>query len=224
MADPHSQTPTGTPAGTPTGDLVARAEAFAMQAHAGQTRKGAAREPYVVHLAEVASLTRAFGGDDAAVGAAWLHDCIEDCAVEDAEIRAAFGDTVADLVNELTDPPRTPRHERRRLQVEKAARKSPLASLIKLADKTSNLRSVAMSPPRAWDCTRKLGYVRWGVAVVAQLPELPAGALATFLDVVETARRASAGPEDADAWARRRRAIGDRAVLAELAKDAQGGY
>jgi hypothetical protein len=206
------------------GDLVARAEAFAMSAHAGQTRKGAAREPYAVHLAEVATLTRAFGGSDAAVAAAWLHDCIEDCAVVDAEIREAFGDTVADLVDELTDPPRTSRTRRRHLQVEKAAHKSPQASLIKIADKTSNLRSVAMSPPRDWDAGRKLGYVRWGVAVVAELPNPPSAALATFLDVVETAWRASAEPADADAWARRRRAIGDRAVLAELARDAEGGY
>ena len=209
---------------SPAADLVARAQAFAIDAHAGQTRKGAAREPYVVHLAEVATLTRAFGGTDAAVAAAWLHDCIEDCAVVDAEIRAAFGDTVADLVGELTDPPRTPRGQRRRLQVEKAARKSPQAQLIKVADKTSNLRSVAMSPPRDWDRVRKLGYVRWGVAVVAALPAVPDGALATFLDVVETARRASVGASDADRWATRRRAIGDRAVLAELARDAKGGY
>ncbi|MBK1695736.1 HD domain-containing protein [Rhodovibrio salinarum] len=209
---------------TPARDLIARAEAFAMQAHAGQTRKGAAGEPYVVHLAEVASLTRAFGGSDATVAAAWLHDCIEDCAVVDAEIRAAFGDTVAELVGELTDPPRTPRAERRRLQVQEAPEKSPQATLIKIADKTSNLRSVAMSPPRGWDAARKLAYVRWGVAVVAELPDLPGPALATFLDVVETARRACAGPQDADAWATRRRAVGDRAVLSELAEDAQGGY
>jgi hypothetical protein len=209
---------------SPAADLVSRAQAFAIDAHAGQTRKGAAREPYVVHLAEVATLTRAFGGSDAAVAAAWLHDCIEDCAVVDAEIRAAFGDTVADLVGELTDPPRTPRGQRRRMQVEKAARKSPQAQLIKVADKTSNLRSVAMSPPRDWGRARKLGYVRWGVAVVAALPALPDGALATFLDVVETARRASVGASDADGWATRRRAIGDRAVLAELARDAEGGY
>lgn len=213
-----------TPIESPAADLVMRAQAFAMDAHAGQTRKGAAREPYAVHLAEVASLTRAFGGGDAAVAAAWLHDCIEDCAVVDGEIRAAFGDTVADLVGELTDPPRTPRAQRRRLQVEKAAGKSAQARLIKVADKTSNLRSVAMSPPSEWDAARKLGYVRWGVAVVAALPALPETALATFLDVVETARRASTGLRDADAWAVRRRAIGNRAVLAELARDAAGGY
>ena len=211
-----------TPIESPAADLVVRAQAFAMDAHAGQTRKGAAREPYAVHLAEVASLTRAFGGGDTAVAAAWLHDCIEDCAVVDTDIRAAFGGGVADLVGELTDPPRTPRAQRRRLQIEKAAGKSAQARLIKVADKTSNLRSVAMSPPSEWDAARKLGYVRWGVAVVAALPALPDAALATFLDVVETARRISAA--DADAWAARRRKVGDRAVLAELARDAEGGY
>jgi len=204
--------------------LIVRAQAFAMDAHAGQTRKGTAREPYAVHLAEVASLTRAFGGGDTAVAAAWLHDCIEDCAVVDAQIREAFGDTVADLVGELTDPPRTTRARRRRLQVQKAAGKSAQARLIKVADKTSNLRSVAISPPRDWDAARKLGYVRWGVAVVAALPVLPEAVLATFLDVVETARRASAGTADAEAWAARRRWVGDRAVLAELAAEAEGGY
>jgi hypothetical protein len=217
-------TDTPTRSETVAADLVQRAQAFAMDAHAGQTRKGAAREPYAVHLAEVATLTRAFGGDDAAVAAAWLHDCIEDCAVVDAEVRAAFGDTVADLVGELTDPPRTPRARRRQLQVEKAAGKSAQARLIKVADKTSNLRSVAMSPPREWDAARKLAYVRWGVAVVAALPTLPDGARATFLDVVESARRVCAGDADADRWAARRRAVGDRAVLAELARDAEGGY
>jgi hypothetical protein len=209
---------------TPLADMVGRAQAFAIDAHAGQTRKGAAREPYIVHLAEVANLTRAFGGSDAAVAAAWLHDCIEDCAVVDAEIREAFGDTVADLVGELTDPPRTPRAQRRQLQVERAAGKSREARLIKVADKTSNLRSVAMSPPREWDSARKLGYVRWGVAVVAALPGLPDTALATFLDVVEAARRVSAGAADADRWAVRRREVGDRGVLAELARDAEGGF
>jgi hypothetical protein len=202
--------------------LLGAARAFAAHAHAGQTRKGAAAEPYVVHLAEVASLTRAFGGDEVAVAAAWLHDCVEDCDVADADLRRQFGDSVADLVAELSDPPDTPRGERRRLQVARAAGKSPAACLIKIADKTSNLRSVATSPPPGWDAARKLGYLRWGVAVVAQLPNRPPAGLATFLDVVEAARETCA--DDADAWAARRRAVGDEAVLGELAAEAEGRY
>ena len=37
-------------------DLVKRAERFARVCHAGQCRKGAAREPYTIHLEEVSSL------------------------------------------------------------------------------------------------------------------------------------------------------------------------
>ena len=36
--------------------LVTRAADFAARMHVGQRRKGAAREPYVNHLAEVAAL------------------------------------------------------------------------------------------------------------------------------------------------------------------------
>ena len=35
--------------------MVTRAAYFAARAHSGQTRKGAAKEPYVNHLAEVAA-------------------------------------------------------------------------------------------------------------------------------------------------------------------------
>ena len=37
-------------------DLIERAERFARVCHAGQCRKGAAKEPYTIHLEEVSSL------------------------------------------------------------------------------------------------------------------------------------------------------------------------
>jgi len=37
-------------------DLIKRAERFARERHAGQFRKGAAREPYTIHLEVVAYL------------------------------------------------------------------------------------------------------------------------------------------------------------------------
>ena len=45
-------------------DLVKRAELFARERHAGQFRKGAAREPYTIHLEEVASLVEKWGGSE----------------------------------------------------------------------------------------------------------------------------------------------------------------
>ena len=41
--------------------LVVRAEAFARLHHEGQFRKGEAAEPYITHVAEVASLVRELG-------------------------------------------------------------------------------------------------------------------------------------------------------------------
>ena len=41
-------------------DLIERAERFARVCHAGQCRKGAAKEPYTIHLEEVSSLVEAW--------------------------------------------------------------------------------------------------------------------------------------------------------------------
>jgi hypothetical protein len=134
------------------------------------------------------------------------------------------GAEAAALVAELTDPPNLARAERRRRQVAEAARKSWRAALIKAADKSSNLRALASSPPVGWSPEYALGYLRWGVAVVAALPGLPAPARAVVLDSALGAWAAAVDPGRADAWARRRAAVGDAQLLAELAADAEGRY
>jgi (p)ppGpp synthase/HD superfamily hydrolase len=151
-------------------DLVSRAEAFARVAHAGQTRKGAAEEPYANHLEEVADFVRRHGGDDVAVAAAWLHDTVEDCGVPSMELERQFGPDVAAVVAELTDDKRLPKGERKRRQVETARNKSPRAALVKLGDKTSNVRAVGASPPKHWDIARCNAYVDWAVSVADGLP------------------------------------------------------
>ncbi len=54
-------------------------EAVARRAHAAQTDK--AGRPYTEHLRAVAEGTRARGGSDEQIAAAWLHDAIEDHAL-----------------------------------------------------------------------------------------------------------------------------------------------
>ena len=76
---------------------------------------------------------------------------------------------VADLVAEVTDDKELSSGERKRLQVEHAGRKSSWAKLLKLADKTSNLRSTSNSPPTDWSEDRKHKYLRWAREVVAEL-------------------------------------------------------
>jgi guanosine-3',5'-bis(diphosphate) 3'-pyrophosphohydrolase len=137
--------------------------------HVHQRRKGAAQEPYVNHLLEVAGLVaEATGGADTdAVMAALLHDAVEDQGVTAEVIASQFGKHVAEIVMEVTDDKSLPKAERKRKQVESAPKKSREAKMIKLADKTSNLRAVATSPAPDWSVERRLEYVEWARRVVA---------------------------------------------------------
>ncbi len=142
---------------------VARAVDFAARKHAGQRRKGKAAEPYVNHLTDVARMVaEATEGKDAvAVVAALLHDTIEDTGTTRQELEREFGPEVAALVAEVTDDKSLPKAERKRLQVAHAPHKSARARMIKLADKTSNLRSITTSPPVGWDWQRQRDYFEW---------------------------------------------------------------
>jgi guanosine-3',5'-bis(diphosphate) 3'-pyrophosphohydrolase len=148
--------------------LIARAADFAARAHVTQRRKGDAQEPYVNHLCEVALLlAEATGGEDPVlVAAGWLHDTLEDTATEREELEAKFGAEVAAIVAEVTDDKSLKKADRKRLQVETTPKKSLQARMLKIADKTSNLRSMALSPPTGWDLDRRMDYVRWAEAVV----------------------------------------------------------
>ncbi len=148
---------------------LAEAYHFAAAKHVGQRRKGEAEEPYVNHLTEVADLVaRATGGADVElIVAAVLHDTVEDTETSLAEITERFGPRVSGLVAEVTDDKSLPKAERKLLQIEHAAHASREAQTIKLADKTSNLRAMAISPPKDWPAERRTEYLAWAQRVVA---------------------------------------------------------
>lgn len=150
---------------------VLRAADTAARWHVHQRRKGIAQEPYINHLLEVASLVaEATGGTDPnVVIAALLHDAIEDQGVTPETVAGEFGVNVADIVMEVSDDKALPKEDRKRKQVENAGKKSHEAKLIKLADKTSNLRAIASSPAADWSVERRLEYIEWAKAVVAGL-------------------------------------------------------
>jgi (p)ppGpp synthase/HD superfamily hydrolase len=159
---------------------IMKAADFAARKHANQKRKGEVAEPYLNHLIEVANLVaEATDGRPDVVVAALLHDAIEDQDVTNAEIADLFGPTVASLVAELTDDKSLPKQVRKDEQIAGASHKSEGASVIKLADKTSNLLAIANSPP-PWPTDRKRAYVEWARAVVSGLPVKPAALLARF--------------------------------------------
>jgi GTP diphosphokinase / guanosine-3',5'-bis(diphosphate) 3'-diphosphatase len=167
--------------------LIARAWNFSADRHAKQKRKGDAQEPYVNHLAEVAELvaTATEGRDANLVAAAVLHDTVEDTATLPCELASIFNADVADLVSEVTDDKRLDKAERKRLQVEHAAAITPRAKILKLADKTSNLRSLVKSPPTDWSLERKREYLAWAKDVVQGLRGANTWIEARFDEAVE---------------------------------------
>jgi GTP diphosphokinase / guanosine-3',5'-bis(diphosphate) 3'-diphosphatase len=151
--------------------LISRAWHFAALRHSTQRRKGKAQEPYVNHLAEVAELvaTATEGQDANLVAAAVLHDTVEDTATLPAELTSVFNADIASLVMEVTDDKRLDQVVRKKLQIEHASAKSERAKFIKLADKTSNLRSLLKSPPDDWSIQQRQEYLGWALEVAKGL-------------------------------------------------------
>ncbi len=165
-------------------DLVQlmRATDYAARQHIAQRRKGESAEPYINHLTEVAALLAEAteGADAVLVMGGLLHDTLEDTDSTYEDLEQLFGSDVAALVAEVTDDKSLPKEERKRLQIEKTPSKSRRAKLLKLADKTSNLRSLVQSPPRGWTEQRLRDYVDWAEAVVRSCRGLNAKLEAAF--------------------------------------------
>ncbi len=115
--------------------------AFAQRAHGSQSY---GTGPYVVHLDEVAALVE----DDPTLQAvAYLHDVLEDTAVQPTQLSEAFGDTVTRAVALVTDPPGANRRERKRRLHAQLAAADPThpadraALVVKAADRLANVRA-----------------------------------------------------------------------------------
>ena len=146
--------------------------AFAAGKHRNQRRKDAEASPYINHPLQLAHVLATEGGvsDLKTLMAAVLHDTVEDTETSYDELRERFGKKVADVVMEVTDDKSLPKAERKQRQIEHAPRMSKRAALVKLADKTCNLRDVVGSPPAGWPLRRKQEYFDWAKQVVDGLP------------------------------------------------------
>ena len=112
-------------------DLVARAEALARSAHAGQFRRDGST-PYIVHPQAVAARV---AGDPLAEASAWLHDALEDTAVGEEEMRAhRIPEEVIACIRLLTKPEDAVYESYLR-----EVKADPLARKVKIADMLSNL-------------------------------------------------------------------------------------
>jgi (p)ppGpp synthase/HD superfamily hydrolase len=115
--------------------------------HVDQLRKGAIQLPYVTHLMAVMLIVRDYTGDETTLVAALLHDTLEDTDYTLEELKADFGEEVAELVLTLTEPQQTVDHKIPWLEVKKTyasqLRKGKQeAVLIAAADKSHNFRSI----------------------------------------------------------------------------------
>jgi guanosine-3',5'-bis(diphosphate) 3'-pyrophosphohydrolase len=151
--------------------LLLKAFRFSADKHRNQRRKDGDKSPYINHPIEVVQLLWEVGGvrDANVLLAAILHDTVEDTDTRPEEISHWFGEEVLSLVMEVTDDKSLPKGERKRLQIEEAPHKSFGAKLIKLADKTCNVRNLVSMPPKGWSLERRQKYLLWGEKVVAGL-------------------------------------------------------
>ncbi len=135
-------------------ERIRQAYRFADEAHLGQIRGSG--EPYITHPIAVATQCAGWKLDAQALMAALLHDAIEDCGVTKHELIERFGAPVAELVDGLTKLDKLEFNTHEEGQVE-SFRKMLLAMardvrviLIKLADRTHNMRTLANAPREKW--------------------------------------------------------------------------
>ena len=151
--------------------VLIKAVDFAARKHRDQRRKDVEASPYINHPIALARVLKveADVADIAVLAAALLHDTIEDTNTTPEELEREFGAHIAGIVAEVTDDKNMIKADRKRAQVEHAATISREAKLVKLADKTCNLRDMVGAPPAGWPLERRREYFDWAKEVVDRL-------------------------------------------------------
>jgi GTP pyrophosphokinase len=127
-------------------ELVRRAFEYAERAHAGQTRRSG--EEFIHHPLGVARICAELHLDEQTIAAALLHDVIEDTDADLEELRAEFGNEVAQLVEGVTKLTRISFQSREQAEAENyrkmivAMAQDVRVILIKLADRLHNMRTI----------------------------------------------------------------------------------
>lgn len=145
--------------------------AFSAERHRHQKRKGHLASPYINHPIDVALIIVRDGGVATApvLTAALLHDTIEDTDTTVEELASRFGREVASIVSEVSDDPSLAKPEQRRRQEQTASSLSYGARLIRIADKTANVRDLVDDPPSTWGVRLRRDYLEWTRRVVDRI-------------------------------------------------------
>ncbi len=135
-------------------DQVQRAAAaFKLAAEAHKTQKRRSGEPYITHPVAVAGILADMRLDHETIMSALLHDVIEDTEFTQEDLAEQFGSTVAELVEGVSKLDKLTFDSKEELQTENY-RKMIMAMvhdirviLIKLADRTHNMRTIGHLRP-----------------------------------------------------------------------------
>ena len=126
-------------------DMITKAYELANKAHNGVCRRSG--EPYICHPLAVARLVLDLGMDSESIAAALLHDVVEDTPTTLDDLKSAFGEEVALLVDGVTKLTKIQFSNIEELQAENL-RKMLLAMsrdvrvmIIKLCDRLHNMRT-----------------------------------------------------------------------------------
>jgi GTP pyrophosphokinase len=141
-------------------ERVRTAAEFGAAAHQGQTRVSG--EPYITHPVAAAVILADLHLDADTIVGAILHDVIEDTPIAKSDIAARFGNDVAEIVDGVTKLDQIRFKNREEAQAENF-RKMLLAMvrdlrviLVKLADRTHNLRTIeALAPAKRRQIARE---------------------------------------------------------------------
>jgi GTP pyrophosphokinase len=129
--------------------LAERAREIAERVHRDQKRKSG--EPYVTHPIAVADIVKKYKKSkhlDEILAAAYLHDSLEDTSLSEQSIKKAFGDTVYNLVKELTsNKEHINLKGKTEYLINKMTTMSSWALVIKLADRMHNTSDLKTATP-----------------------------------------------------------------------------
>ena len=128
-------------------NLLDRAIVFAVEAHHNTERRGKGF-PYIVHPLEAVEIVATITSDQELLSAAALHDTIEDTEVTIEQLRAEFGDRIANLVYAESDrftegvSEEDSWHDRKQAAIDRLAAAPYDAKVVALGDKLSNMRAI----------------------------------------------------------------------------------
>jgi len=134
---------------------------LAIRAHGNQKRKYSG-DPYVTHTFRVSDIVKKFGGDDAQIMGAILHDVLEDTPMTENElwmelldiVGGRMANDVIKLVRELTDVytteifPDFNRKARKEMESMRMGNISPRSQTIKYADILDNGEDIMKNDPK----------------------------------------------------------------------------